>query len=81
MNRLSFRGGVPKNRQDRLIEILRYIENASIVELYWIVEEIRCVRGCLFSWDEDSRQYKKAESTCLNGDTIQLNLEKWEQNK
>lgn len=64
------------NRREELHAILRWIDGANFEELAKIVEEIRCCHDCLFAFCEDRKFVAKIESICLNGESIQLNIEK-----
>lgn len=61
---------------EELKAVYRFITTCNTVELLSIVEEIRCYHDNLFTWNEDSRLFAKVESVCLNGECIQLNIEK-----
>lgn len=65
------------NRADEMKAVLQFIDTCDFEELARIVEEIRCCHDCLMVFDSESKTVKKVESVGLNGETIQLNVEEW----
>lgn len=63
-------------KEENLKAVMRWIYAADYEELYQVVEEIRCVHESLYAWNPETNLFAKIESTCLNGETIQLNIEK-----
>lgn len=43
-----------------------------------LIAEIIDMHDNILVWDEDSKRLKKVECVSLNGDCIQLTIEKWE---
>ncbi len=67
-----------QTRQQQLIEVYRIINDANIEELANIVEEIRCCHDNLMTFNQETKLFAKVESVSINGDAIQLNIEKSE---
>lgn len=63
-----------KHRRIKLEEVMAFIDSADDEELYKIIEEIRCVHDNLMVFDMRKKELIKVESTCLNGEGIQLNV-------
>lgn len=64
------------NRKEELKAIYRFIDTADFEELMGIIEEIRCCHDNLLAFNADTSLLAKIESVCLNGEAIQLNIEK-----
>lgn len=65
-----------KNRADEMKAIMRFIAKANIEELAKIINEIRTCHDNLMAWNENTRLLTKVGSVSLNGECIQLNIEK-----
>ena len=73
----DFVGEIPSEgvRKEQMKHVYSFLVNCSPVELYSIVEEIRCVHDNLFAFNPTTKLFAKIASTCLNGESIQLNIE------
>ena len=67
-----------KNRSEEMKAICRFIDTCDFEELAKIVEEIRCCHDCLFAFNAETGLFAKIDSICLNGEAIQMNVEKGE---
>lgn len=65
-----------KNRKEEMKAICKFIDSADFEELAIIVEEIRCCHDNLMAFNPDTGLLAKIESICLNGECLQLNIEK-----
>jgi hypothetical protein len=66
---------VKGNRREEMKAVYRIIQNASIHELYRIIEEIRCVHDNIRVVNPITKDVCRVRSTCLIGESIQLNFE------
>jgi len=65
-----------KNRFEELKAVFRFISTCSPEELAHIMAEIRCVHDNILVFNEDTKLLAKVESVCINGECVQLNLER-----
>lgn len=63
-------------RKEELKAMYKFIYMCDVEELASIIEEIRCVHDNLMALNEDTRLLAKIESVSINGECIQLNIEK-----
>lgn len=61
---------------DKMRPIFALIPSMTCDELASLIEEIRCVHDNLIAWDVDTKRLVSVKSICVNGNGIQLNLEK-----
>lgn len=62
-------------RLSKLRLITRFIEEASIDELLWIVDEIVHCHDNMYIHSSKHASLDRVASVCLNGENIQLNVE------
>jgi hypothetical protein len=72
---MSIKEFFEKNRQEELKAIYRFIESCDFEECGKIIDEIRCVHDNLITFNPVTGLLAKVESVCLNGESIQLNIE------
>jgi hypothetical protein len=65
-----------RHRKEELIAVYAFIATCDYEEIATIVEEIRCVHDNLFTFNPNTKSFDKVESVCINGESIQLNIEK-----
>lgn len=65
---------IERNRQKELVAIYRFIERASIEELYSIIAEIRCVHDNLCVFNCEHKSFDSVDYISINGDSVQLNV-------
>lgn len=65
-----------KNRRAELRAICKFIDTADFEDLTTIIEEIRVCHDNIFVFSEEHKSLDRVTSVCLNGECIQLNLEK-----
>ena len=71
---------IENNRKEEMKAICHFIDTASLKELATIIAEIRCCHDNILAFNQDTKLLAKIESVGLNGEAIQLNIEKKESN-
>lgn len=67
---------IEANRKEELKAIYAFVNTANLSELASIIDEIRCCHHNLLAFNADTGLLAKIDKICLNGDCIQLNIEK-----
>jgi hypothetical protein len=67
-----------EHRQKEIIAICSFINHANLYELAMIIEEIRCCHDNILAFNFDTALLAKIESVSINGECIQLNIEREE---
>lgn len=65
-----------ENRKEEFRAVCRFIERADLEYIAKMIEEIRCVHNNLIAFDVMNSRMSKIESICINGECVQLTLEK-----
>lgn len=65
-----------KHRLEDMKAVYKFLYTCSREELFTIIEEIRCVHDCLIVFNPNTKSLDSISSVCLNGECIQLNIEK-----
>ncbi len=76
--RLKMNKSIQSFRQEELKAIYRFIDSADWDELALIIGEIIVCHDNLMVFDRDTKTLKNVREVCINGESIQLNVEEWE---
>ncbi len=76
MSDLDFASMFRKHRLEELKAICAFINRATIEEMASIIEEIRCVHDCLYTFNQDTKLFAKVDGVYINDNGIQMNIEK-----
>lgn len=63
------------NRKAEMKAVCQFIDTCDFDEIATIIEEIRCVHDNLYAFCPTRKFMAKIESVCINGESIQLNIE------
>lgn len=78
---MNLKNLMKNHRREELLAVFKFISTCDLIELTQIVEEIRCVHDNLMAFNFETGLLAKIESVYLNGECIQLNIEKDEGNE